>query len=58
MSDSAPTRIPREAGAPFDASDVDIVLRSVDGVDFLTQKTYLIRALQGFDDMLVRPNAL
>ena len=43
----------REAGAPFDAPDADIVLRSADGVHFKFYKQYLTRVLYGFDHILV-----
>ena len=44
----------REAGPPFDATDADIILCSIDGVYFRTYKSYLTRALHGFEDLLVR----
>ncbi|VDC03555.1 unnamed protein product [Peniophora sp. CBMAI 1063] len=42
----------REAGAPFDAPDADIILRSADGVHFKFHKQYLTRALYGFEHIL------
>lgn len=54
MTSTAPAGGPREAGSPFDAPDADIILRSIDGVDFRTYKSYLTRALHGFDELLVR----
>ena len=47
----------RDAGAPFDATDADIILRSVDEVNFRTYKNYLTRTLHGFDDILVRKSS-
>ncbi|VDB90675.1 unnamed protein product [Peniophora sp. CBMAI 1063] len=53
MSDPAPEEHQtREAGAPFDALNADVILRSIDGVDFRTTKSYLTRALHGLGDIL------
>ncbi|VDB90687.1 unnamed protein product [Peniophora sp. CBMAI 1063] len=53
MSDPAPeVSMTRESGAPFNAPDADIVLRTIDGVDFRTYKSYLTRTLHGLDDLL------
>ncbi|VDB90669.1 unnamed protein product [Peniophora sp. CBMAI 1063] len=42
----------REAGLPFNAPDADIILRSSDGVNFRTYRSYLTRTLHGFDGIL------
>ncbi|TFY66504.1 hypothetical protein EVG20_g4580 [Dentipellis fragilis] len=42
---------PRNAGAPFDDPDADIIVRSIDGVDFRIYKNILTKASRGFADM-------
>ncbi|KAI0321898.1 hypothetical protein OF83DRAFT_1033272, partial [Amylostereum chailletii] len=41
----------RDAGAPFDDADADIIVRSSDGVDFRLYKAILIKASHAFRDM-------
>lgn len=41
----------RDSGPPFDDADADIILRSVDNVDFRVIRAILSRASQGFRDM-------
>ncbi|VDC03428.1 unnamed protein product [Peniophora sp. CBMAI 1063] len=45
----------REAGAPFDAGDADIILRSSDNVDFRAHRLFLSKASPFFADMLSLP---
>ncbi|KAJ6607946.1 hypothetical protein B0H10DRAFT_1816815 [Mycena sp. CBHHK59/15] len=47
----APTG-PRDAGAPFDDEDVDMILRSSDLVDFRVHKLFLSKASLVFRDMI------
>src|SRR6266568_9268296 len=45
----------REAGAPFNRQDADVVLRSADGVDFHTLKAHLSSASDVFNHMFSLP---
>ncbi|EIW79711.1 hypothetical protein CONPUDRAFT_126135 [Coniophora puteana RWD-64-598 SS2] len=49
------TPAPRAAGAPFDADDAEIILRTSDGVDFRVHKSILSVASSVFRDMLSIP---
>ncbi|KAI0046048.1 hypothetical protein FA95DRAFT_1680093 [Auriscalpium vulgare] len=60
MSDStngpaSPSPTPRDAAAPFNAGDADIILRSADGVDFRAHKFLLSMSSPFFQNLFTLP---
>ncbi|KAI0038763.1 hypothetical protein FA95DRAFT_1148927 [Auriscalpium vulgare] len=51
----SPSSTPRDAAAPFNAGDADIILRSADGVDFRAHKILLSMSSPFFQNLFTLP---